>query len=229
MDIVEQDIKERQEMLEKIERIKAEREALLSSEDPDAIQTFSEYVSKMNGEAVKDPQDLEVIDFYPNPEEPDDIENNTSDSTITFPEVYYVNNYYSYERERPRSAVQFVKHQLQMNCELRRSQSAKTRRNKTAPVKALPSKEFIPSDRIFNEVSPVRLARNIKTANDKIFSISRNNMGPAGDFYAPSTSRDRFELEERFEVKKLPPLKVRSKAQINRENDMNGMCVIDVE
>ncbi|XP_050301473.1 ADP-ribosylation factor-like protein 13B [Anthonomus grandis grandis] len=227
MDILEQEIKNKEEMIERIQRIRAERAALENIEDPDAIQTMSEYESQMsaeNSQIIKPIKDLDVIDFYPNPEESEQIDNSTSDSSITFPEIYHVRDY-STEKERPKSAVQFVKHQLQMNKEMRRSQSAKVRRNKTGPSKIVPSKEFLPIENNVIEVTPLRLPRNVKTANERIFTISGNSVGPGGDFYAPHTSRERFDIE----TKKLPALRVKSKAQINREDNMNGICVVDVE
>ncbi|CAG9770938.1 unnamed protein product [Ceutorhynchus assimilis] len=211
MDVMEQEIIEKKEMLQKIQRIKAEREALSNNEDPDAIQTFTEYVSKMNGDAVKvdEPNNYNLIDFYPNPEESLEVNNSTSDSSITFPEIYPVNEYntQSTDIERPRSAIQVVRHQLQMNNVPKRSQSAKTRRNKTAP--SVRAKEFLPTDRVF--------------------IISKPSLGPGGDGFPLFNVREKLEIDERFEVKKLPPLKVRSRAQINRENDMNGVCIVDIE
>lgn len=200
--MVEQEIKEKQEMLERLRRIKLERESRLSSVDPNAIQTFSEYASQMNGDAVKDADDLEVTDFYPNPEEPKT--NESTSSSITFPEVYYVNSYGG-ERERPHSAVQIVKHQLQMSADLRRAQSAKTRRNKTAPADTLVKREFIPR----------------RPSRGQAFTISQPDMGPGGDFYPPAVYHG--EVEARFELKKLKP------ARLHGEDGQNGMCIVNVE
>lgn len=207
VDTVEQEIQEKQEMLAKIERIKAERQALAKSEDPDAIQTFSEYVSKVNGNLNTEP---EILNFYPNPEE---ISLNSSNSSITFPEIYQVNTY-SNEKERPRSAVEIVKLQLRMNSnkEIRRSQSAKIRRNKTGPVRQLKATEFKPVNGNVIMVSP----RKTLEENGRVFTISK--MGPAGDFYGSPVQANA--LEERFELKQPSSVK---------RNGENGICVVDVE
>lgn len=207
VDTVEQEIQEKQEMLAKIERIKAERQALAKSEDPDAIQTFSEYVSKVNGNLNTEP---EILNFYPNPEE---ISLNSSNSSITFPEIYQVNTY-SNEKERPRSAVEIVKLQLRMNSnkEIRRSQSAKIRRNKTGPARQLKATEFKPVNGNVIMVSP----RKTLEENGRVFTISK--MGPAGDFYGSPVQANA--LEERFELKQPSSVK---------RNGENGICVVDVE
>ncbi|ERL90682.1 hypothetical protein D910_08029, partial [Dendroctonus ponderosae] len=206
LDIVEQEIKEKQEMLERLRRIKLERESRLGSVDPNAIQTFSEYASQMNGDAVKDANDLQMADFYPNPEEPKASDHSTS-SSITFPEVYYVNSFGA-ERERPQSAVQIVKRQLQMGAELRRAQSAKTRRNKTAPADPMLNREFIPR----------------RPSRSHAFTISQPDMGPGGDCYPPAVYHG--EVEARFELKKL---NVKHPARFSGEDGQNGMCVVNVE
>uniref|UniRef100_A0AAR5Q1D7 Uncharacterized protein n=4 Tax=Dendroctonus ponderosae TaxID=77166 RepID=A0AAR5Q1D7_DENPD len=193
-------------MLERLRRIKLERESRLGSVDPNAIQTFSEYASQMNGDAVKDANDLQMADFYPNPEEPKASDHSTS-SSITFPEVYYVNSFGA-ERERPQSAVQIVKRQLQMGAELRRAQSAKTRRNKTAPADPMLNREFIPR----------------RPSRSHAFTISQPDMGPGGDCYPPAVYHG--EVEARFELKKL---NVKHPARFSGEDGQNGMCVVNVE
>lgn len=207
VDTVEQEIQEKQEMLAKIERIRAERQALATSEDPDAIQTFSEYVSKVNGNlTVTEP---EILDFYPNPEEITKSHSSSS-SSITFPEIYQINTY-SNEKERPRSAVEIVKLQLRMNSnkEIRRSQSAKIRRNKTGPARQLKATEFKPVNGNIIMVTP----RKTLNENSRVFTISK--MGPAGDFYGSPV------LEERFELKRP--------SSVKRNRGENGICVVDVE
>ncbi|XP_066155054.1 ADP-ribosylation factor-like protein 13B [Euwallacea fornicatus] len=218
LDMVAEEIQTKQEMLEKLKRIKAEKQVL---EDPDAIQTFSEYASKINGVTVKN---LEVLDVYPNLEECNEVNHSTSGSTTTFPEIYYVNTCTT-KRERPQSAIQIVKHQLQNNHKLGRSQSAKTQRNIIAPSKQMLSKEFMPTS-----AAKVILVnpQNIKSATEKVFTISGNDNGPGGDFYRPVVNQEVLSIHEAFEVKKLPSVNVGSKDEIT-ESKENGICMVDVE
>lgn len=212
VDTLEQEIQDKQEMLAKIERIKAERQAMARSEDPDAIQTFSEYVSKVNGNlTVTEP---EILDFYPNPEEIIQS-HSSSNSSIAFPEIYQVNSTYTNEKERPRSAVEIVKLQLRMNSnkEIRRSQSAKIRRNKTGPARQLKATEFKPVNGNVIMVTP----RKTLDENCRVFTISK--MGPAGDFYGSPVRAS--PLEERFELKRP--------SSVKRNGGENGICVVDVE
>lgn len=226
IDIIDQNLKEKEELLAKIQRINVERE-IKKNQDTDRIETYSEYVAKLNGDAGKE---LDVDDLYSNPEESSHSTTNSTDSSIIFPAIYHINSP-TVDRERPKSAIQIVRHQLQMSNEVKRSQSAKTRRNKTAPVKIFEAKEFMPQSAKERNTQNiiVKPQRAVKTADERIFTISKSHMGPAGDYYTPAVTREVFEIEGRFDVKKLPPLKVKSKAQINHEGDVNGICVIDVE
>ncbi|KAF7283743.1 hypothetical protein GWI33_022994 [Rhynchophorus ferrugineus] len=224
MDIVEQELREKEEMVAKIQRIKAERQALMQVQDPDVIQTYSEYVSKLNGEANKA---LQVVDIDINPEV--DYTSDLSESSLTFPAIYHVQSA-SLERERPKSAIQLVKHQLQMNNNaLRRSQSAKLRRNKTAPAKTFHGREFVPSSakEPKRPVTLVRPLRNLHSADARIFSIS-GRMGPGGDYYSPGIVRDVFQVGDDVLAKSKSALtngKVKEAAEPDR---LNGICVVDI-
>ncbi|KAL1516648.1 hypothetical protein ABEB36_000532 [Hypothenemus hampei] len=204
LDIVEQEIKDKQELVEKIARIRVERQTASSPKnDPDAIETLSEYMSKTN-DPIKNT--AELLPFYLNPEETaNDVTRTNSSSSITFPEIYFVNNY-SEQQERPRSALQIVKHQLQKQDELRRSQSAKIRRNKTAPANSLRAKEFIPSTG-----NP---KRNIQSAAGRVFIINENNTGIADECLRLSFYSETSKFQE---------------ANDCREKKQNGVCIVDIE
>ncbi|XP_030751483.1 ADP-ribosylation factor-like protein 13B [Sitophilus oryzae] len=221
MDVIEQELQDKEEIIAKIQRIRAERQANTLVQDPDVIQTYSEYEkmnSKMNGGVCND---VLVLDACSDTDE--DVSSELSDSSLTFPAIYHLADQ-GIERERPKSAVQLVKHQLQMNSELRRSQSAKTRRNKTAPINIFQGREFVPSSAKESVNRSVILAkppsRNLHSADGRIFCIS-NRMGPSGDYY--DTSREVFTIEDNFKVQKMT-------AQENkRENLVRQLSIVDIE
>uniref|UniRef100_A0A6P7FA60 ADP-ribosylation factor-like protein 13B n=1 Tax=Diabrotica virgifera virgifera TaxID=50390 RepID=A0A6P7FA60_DIAVI len=129
-DVEEQEIKDKQELLEKIKRIRNLHALEQSKQNEDTIETYSDYVKKINGE-IKSIQDdiapsTSVITLEDTNTGPD-----SDESSISFPPIYI--NAETERNERPKSAVELVKHQLQLKDSFKKP-NVRPRSNKTAPI-----------------------------------------------------------------------------------------------
>lgn len=163
-DVREQENKERDEMLEKIRRIKAIQETEQSRRDEDAIELYSDYTHKLNSDK-KNHQILTRVTDYNN----EDNGNSSEDSSISFPPVYHSNINDSALSDRPKSTVQIVKHQLQINSNIRRT-SLKSRTNKTAPMNLFGIKLSHSAKERQKDCSNQKC--NMRSADDCLFTIS---------------------------------------------------------
>ncbi|KAF5296200.1 hypothetical protein FQA39_LY12654 [Lamprigera yunnana] len=129
-DVIEQELEERKERLEKLEKLKKLHEIL---KDDDIIESYSDYNCKSNGNIIQDnykeQKDIFYIDngYIQNVTSPSSSNSNNS----------FLHTYYEYIQQestnRPKSAVQLVKEQLQIGNSHTSSFKA-VFSNKTAPV-----------------------------------------------------------------------------------------------
>lgn len=221
-DVREQEKKEREEMLEKIKRMKALHEIEQNRKDEDAIELYSDYTRKLNSDDKNNqvPIDVTVIDDS-------NDGNDSSDSSISFPPVYHT-NIDSALTDRPKSAVQIVKHQLQLNSSIKRP-SLKTRNNKTVPMNLYGIKLSHSAKERQKDFSHQR--RNLRSADDCLFTVS--SKVPVNNFdhvrcIGNNHHGDHIHLNNYDKVNKLPPLEVKNKDVPWVHKTLNGDNVISV-
>lgn len=191
-DSQEQLTKDRADLLEKMQRIKQLKENEKMKKNEDIIETYSEYMKKIENDVL---HEALKIDFGSIEEKSD----STRSSSMSFSPI-------NIRAERPKSALQIVKHQLQNNSPTRR-QSLKLKTNKTAPVNLYGTKlSHSAQERRKNFLIE---GRHLRSADDKIFvrspriSNGVNHMGPSGD----ANPREMFQLTNIS--MKLPPAMVK--------------------
>lgn len=215
----EQEVQEREDMAEKIRRIREQQDIEKIRTNQDAIETYSDYIQKLNSNTEKIEEVIEVVDF-----ENVDLSNcsSNSSSTISFPPIYVTSNFGL--PERPKSAVQIVKHQLEMNKTMRKY-SLPIKSNKTAPVNLYYDKPSHSAQERRRRFSTNK--RNLKSADDSVamksFRNGLSHMGPSGD-YLPS--RDFLQTNH---ITKLPPLNCNNKIVPWVQQTTNGDAVTVIE
>lgn len=223
-DVREQEKQEREEMLEKIRRIKAVQETEQRRKDEDAIELYSDYTRKLNSDEKTHQglTDVTVMDYIN-----EDNGNSSEDSSISFPPVYHSNINDSALSDRPKSAVQIVKHQLQLSSGTRRT-SLKSRNNKTAPMNLYGIKLSHSAKERQKDFSSQR--RNLRSADDCLFTISGK---------VPATHIDHIRCRDHnqhgddihlnnHDRMKLPPLHIKNKDVPWVHKTLNGDNVISV-
>ncbi|XP_023015159.2 uncharacterized protein [Leptinotarsa decemlineata] len=214
-DVMEQEKIERDALLKKIQRIKALQEMEESKKSEDAIETYSEYVKKINGKVQKEEKLSDYVVVFDNL----DPSSESSSSSISFPPVYVTNN--SALTDRPKSAVEMVKHQLQLTNNTRK-QSLKSRSNKTAPMSLFG--ERLPHSAKERRKDYSNSVRRLKSADNSLFTIS-NTVTDHPDFVGAGGDTI---LMNNFDKNRLPPLKGRSNGVPWVHKPANGDSVISV-
>ncbi|CAH1968219.1 unnamed protein product [Acanthoscelides obtectus] len=219
-----QDQIENAEMLERIEQIK-QAKLVEEKNNIDAIETYSDYIRKLNDTIeLQETQNKEsdgVLTFDEALNALPLSRTSSSSSSISFPPVYVHPDYGL--PERPKSAVQIVKHQLQMNGSLRK-QPLKSRSNKTTPINLYDIKT--PQSAKERRTKFPLDTRNLKSADDRLFTIcntlpnATSEMGPSGDHYS--------QLRELSGQNKKLPYSNGMPRMHNEGGDRN-LTVIDVE
>ncbi|KAJ8924962.1 hypothetical protein NQ315_001127 [Exocentrus adspersus] len=229
-DVLEQDRKEKAEILEKIKKIKAMQELEQSKSDEDAIESYSDYARKLNGDVENTKVSDEVTIFNYEKADKDDA---SDDSSITFPPVYHTNLEDSALSVRPRSAVEIVKHQLKLNNNVKRP-SVKSRSNKTAPLRLYGDK--LPHSARERRRDFVSERRNLRSADDCLFTISNKVPIDRLDHTGCCGHGDNIQLNDRTRpVRKLPPLSLESKnvpsvhKKFENSDTDNVISVVDVD
>lgn len=173
-DVMQQIALENRLRTEKIEKIRALKEAemRLKENDEDAIESYSNYERKINGQL----------------QEQEEVKNEESDasesSSDSFPAVYHVKE--DILLERPKSTVQIIRQQLELNAPSKKSSFISKASNKTAPL----------------HLYGIQVPRSASTER-KSYDIQRRNLKSAGDApcrltelpNVPMTSGDEFHSE----------------------------------
>ncbi|KAJ3662336.1 hypothetical protein Zmor_006690 [Zophobas morio] len=156
-DVMQQVTLEHRLRLERIEKIRALKEAeqKMKQEDEDAIESYSNYERKMNGQLQEQQSQLNIENLQNNDS---DTSENSSDS---FPPVYHIKE--DILLERPKSAVQIVRQQLELNTPSKKSFISRAS-NKTAPL------------HLYGIHGP-----RSASAERKIYDVDRRNLKSAGD------------------------------------------------
>ncbi|XP_060535225.1 ADP-ribosylation factor-like protein 13B [Cylas formicarius] len=210
IDVIDQTLKEREAMLEKIKKMREEREREIEAKDPEAIVPYSEYINSLNGIAAKKVDTADELSVK-----------SSSSSSLTFPSVCHVSGPVSSESGRPKSAVQLVRHQLQLN---NGGPIHSSRINKTAPIVLYAPKH--PSSAGERRGKFSKTLRTLKSADDSIFTISHNKVGPSGDYRG-----EKFELAPSRRVKRLAQPKNGAAVRSNGfpRHAMDAITVVDVD
>lgn len=211
----EQDDREREEMVEKIQRIREQQNIEKNKANQDIIETYSDYMQKISNIKANE-QIVNVLDF-----ENVKLSNTSSEtsSTISFPPIYVTNN--CSLPERPKSAVQIVKHQLEINKAVRKH-SLPLKPNKTTPVNLFADK--LPHSAQDTHKKKHNLKPANETATVKQFpSNGVNYMGPSGD-YVPKKK-----ILQTIYNNKLPSLNCQNKIVPWVQKPINGDVISVIE
>nr|CAI5832533.1 unnamed protein product [Callosobruchus analis] len=210
-------------MLERIERIK-QAKLMEEKDNVDAIETYSDYIRKLNNTIQLEETENKAYAEVTFDEAHNAVEcsRSSSSSSISFPPVYVHPDYGL--PERPKSAVQIVKHQLLMNGSVKK-QALKSRSNKTTPINLYGVKT--PHSAKERRAKFPLDTRNLRSADDRLFTICNtipnivDKMGPSGDH----CSRPRVEQSDQSVN---PKIHSNGMPKIHNEGD-HTLRVIDVE
>lgn len=193
---------ERDEMTEKIRRIREQQKLEQNRSNQDMIETYSDYIQKINSTSKVEQEIIDVAVF-----EEIELSNTTSTSSSpSFPPIYVKSDIGL--PERPKSAVEIVKYQLELSRPVVKH-SVPVRCNKTVPVNLYADKAGSHSAQERRQ-NLSKLTRNLKSADDSIFmkNLLKNDvshMGPSGDCLSPK------HLFQTNFIGKLPPLNYKNK------------------
>lgn len=177
IDVVEQEDFEKQVRFETMKRLQLLNEK--TKPDDDVIELYSEYDRKLNG--IKSEISNHTHDIK---EAFTDSGSLTSEESL--PQVYHVNVEKNHV-DRPKSAVQMVKEQLELEHSKRRSSLKKTlSSNKTAPANFYGVKLPHSANAVRKDVNSSH--RNLKSAGDSVFVVSDAlvtvpSLGESGDAF----------------------------------------------
>lgn len=218
----QQELQEREDMTEKIRRIR-EQNIEKNRANQDVIETYSDYIQKISSNNVEREEQV-IIDVGFENVELNSTSSNSS-SSISFPPIYVSKK--CGLTERPKSAIQIVKHQLEMNKTMRKH-SLPVKSNRTAPVNLYGDKPPHSAQERRRDFSTGK--RNLKSADDSstmnnLPTNGINHMGPSGD-YLPL--KDLFQTNHNT---KLPPLNCKNKIVPLVQKPTNGdaISVIEIE
>lgn len=214
-DSKQQDDKEREEMAEKIQRIREQQNIEKNHASEDIIETYSDYMQKMSKNTKDNEPAVSVLSI-------ENVEHTSSSSktssTISFPPIYVTNNYSV--PERPKSAVQLVKHHLEMNKTVRKH-SLQLKSNKTAPVNLFAEK--LPHSaqtykKVINSKSTDKTVRETQYPSNGV-----NYMGPSGDYLPPKN------FFQAIHTNKLPSINCQNKIVPYVQKPINGDVISVIE
>ncbi|XP_057671846.1 ADP-ribosylation factor-like protein 13B isoform X1 [Diorhabda carinulata] len=221
IDVREQELKEKQELLEKIQNIRSLHALEENKTDEDTIQTYSDYMKTLNGQAkvLKEEPSTSMIDY----EEANTSSTNdeTSDSSGSAAPVYISNTYAP--TERPKSAVELVKRQLQLSNGTQKTK-VRTRSNKTAPINLYGTRMPRSADERRKETLFDR--RNLKSADNVLFTISGR---VTDDIKVVDSSGDHNMINLNNYGCKLPPLRDSEVPWVHKPNRQgDGLSIVDI-
>lgn len=233
----QQEIVEQQLRKEKLEKLRTLQESTKQSRksDEDAIESYSEYNRKLNGEIKKDPSETDIRNniFTLQTSLNNSSTDVSSKSTDSFPPIYYGNVQDEIVGERPKSAVQIVKEHLELDRPQRKLSIKSLTTNKTAPINLYGVKHPKSAGERRRQFTIQR--RFLKSAGDSAFvPVELPNMvlrGPDGD----DLHEQLFEMggfEKR--VKKMTPNGRKASengtawVHVPLEPDKTGISVIDI-
>lgn len=215
----EQDIRDREEMSERIQRIRKQQNIEKIKANQDIIETYSDYMQKLKSNTKNS---VQIENGFDNVEL---TSSSSKSSTVSFTPVYVTNN--CGLPERPKSAVQIVKHQLEMNKPVRKH-SLPLKCNKTTPVNLFADK--LPQSAQERSKEFYLKKRNLKSADESVRmkQLTTNGvsqMGPSGD-YLPQKN-----FFQTINNNKLPPLTCKNKIVPWVPQPTNGdvISVIEIE
>lgn len=219
MESKEQEMKEREEMAEKIQRIREQQDIEKNRANHDVIETYSDYMQKIESNNERKEQRMNVLSF----EEVIVSSSSSNSSSISFPPIYVTKD--SELQERPKSAVQIVKHQLEMSKTLRKY-SLPLKTNKTVPVNLYADKPPHSAQERRRDFSAN--IRPLKSADDSIAlknfaSNGVSHMGPSGDYLPPK------KVSQSILKNKLPPLNGKNKIVPWVQQPTNGDAISVIE
>lgn len=227
----QQEIIEHQLRQEKLQKLKA-LQASSKKSDEDAIESYSEYNRKLNGEIKKETSETDIQNnvFAMQTSLNNSSADVSSKSSDSFPPIYYGNIRDEIVNERPKSAVQIVKEHLELDQPQRKSSIKSLAKNKTAPMNLYGVKHPKSAGERRKQFTIQR--RFLKSAGDSAFvPVELPNTvlgGPDGD----DLHRQLFELNNYERGAKKMTLKPSENgtawAHVPLEPDKSGICVIDI-
>lgn len=209
-DVKEQEERENEIRLETMKRIKLRQEQETTTED-DVIELYSDYNKKVNGVAQQ------IVTNTPR--NYSEISSSASES----PEEIHYANIEETTSDRPKSARQMVKEQLQLEQIKQRSPLKLRNSKKTAPVNLYGGVKTSHSANINNRKEILNESRNLKSAGDSIFIVS--NL--PNSISSPTDRGDLFHLNNFEQKRKLPPLI--QKDLNGRNNDENAISIVEID
>lgn len=201
----------------RMEKIKALRDSQqTTNNDDDVIESYSNYERKMNGQINEQPPPVEPIVCFDSLQIDSDSSGNSSDS---FAPVYHIKE--DIVLERPKSAVQIVRQQLEFNAPNKKHTFVSKASNKTAPLQ------------FYGSQVPPRSA----STHRKRFTCERRHLKSAGD--APrivdlpnvplATTNDNFH-KEIYELMHKSTSNPTQNGLIKCNNgDLNNISVVSLE
>lgn len=208
-DVREQEIIEHQLRQEKLEKLRLIKESEQRKLDEDRIESYSEYNRKLNDTELQNGAIRSA--------------SNSSESSGSFPPLYFGNVTHENQVERPKSATQIVKEHLELG-ELNRKMSLRS--NKTSPINLLGAKHSHSAKEKRKDFSKQR--RALKSAGDSVFVHTELpnivDAGPHGDdFHKEIFQLNNFERGKKKGENGVPwchtAIEVRE----------NGISVIDID
>jgi ADP-ribosylation factor-like protein 13B len=206
-DVMQQITLENRLRMEKIEKIRALKEAeqRTKQNDEDAIESYSNYERKMNGQLHENESAVNIE----NVQNDSDISENSSDS---FPPVYHIKE--DILLERPKSALQIVRQQLELNAPNKKSSFISRASNKTAPL------------HLYGTQTP-----HSASTERKNYDMERRNLKSAGDAplritdlpNVPMLSGDELHNEIYNLMNFESSNKTQSDHDVHKDNNKNGL------
>lgn len=210
-DVKQQELEEQEARLETIERIKKLSEA--NKRDDDIIESYSDYDRKVNGEIKNLPQNSfddqkEIFYIHTSFNNGDTTSYSSSKSNESFPHAYFEHIEYDIQQERPKSAVQLVKQQLELENVKRRHSIKALISNKTAPVNLYGIRQPHSANERREHFANER--RALKSAGDTSYVVTNLPNSIIPEAQGDELHHELFQLNNFQKMQKLPPLKVKA-------------------
>lgn len=224
----------RQEKLEKLRTLQ-ESNKKTKKTDEDAIESYSEYNRKLNGEIKKEPSETDIHNniFTLQTSLNNSSTDVSSKSTDSFPPIYFGSIQDEIVSERPKSAVQIVKEHLELDQPQRKLSIKSLATNKTAPINLYGVKHPKSAGERRKQFTIQR--RFLKSAGDSAFvPVELPNMvlrGPEGDdlhkqLYEMSSYENR--VKKMMPNGRKPSENGMAWVHVPLEPDKSGISVIDI-
>lgn len=204
--------------LETMKRIRLQQESEKNADD-DVIELYSDYNKKLNGINLSSATNSAMERIL-----------SSDDSSPRSARVSEET-----KQDRPKSAVQMVKEQLQLEQTQRKTPKISSSSNKTAPV-SLYNAKLPRSANSVGTREPLSDPRNLKSAGDSIFVIANlpnsvNSPTDCGDRF----QKDLFHVNNFEHKRKLPPLQNSNVARSHdvslrdNVNDENVISIVEID